>query len=295
MGVIKFDTRYITVDKAHSGEKLFQFLCKVVDKKVPKSAIMKWIRTGQVRINSKRAKPYVRIKEGERIRIPPHYIDIQPLKENSRNPFDLKKVFENEDFLVLDKPPMLCVQPGKDVEDSVYHRLKRVYGNNFYLVHRLDKETSGLLIIAKSYSYLQHLQKLWFEDKIKKLYLAWVNGNTSWWNWTELEEDIEIDGKMYHAISYVKTLKNQKKYSLVMVKLSTGRKHQIRIQLAKRDLPVVGDKKYGTKGYHQGLLLHAFYLAWDEYSFYSKPRWLNEFEVSEEMIKSLLKFKNSLP
>ncbi len=292
MGIIKFNTKYVEVDKIHNGEKLFQFLVKNVDKKVPKSAIMKWIRTGQVRINGKRAKPFVRLKEGEKVRIPPHYIDTDPIKEDSKNPFVLKKLFENEDFLVLEKPPNLCVQPGKKVEDSVYDRLKLIYGNDFYLVHRLDKETSGLLLVAKNYSYLQYLQHLWKENLITKVYLAWISSSVQWENWKKLEDELIIDDKKYPAVAYAKTIIKEKEKTLVAVKLQTGRKHQIRIQLAKRGYPVIGDKKYGHKSSDQGLLLHASYLSWDNFSFLSIPKWKGCYKVKEELILELTHLKS---
>ncbi len=284
---VKFNTKYIIVQKNNEGEKLFQFIMRQLDNKIPKSAVMKWIRTGQIRVDGKRSKPFSRLKKGQKIRIPPYFLDEKLIKEKSTNPFDLKKVYEDEDLIVLVKPPNLCVQPGKNVEDSVYHRLKSTYGTNFYLVHRLDKETSGLLLIAKSYSYLQHLQKLWLENKMRKIYLAWVNSPTNWWKWKKLEDILIINKKKYYASCYAKTLRNNNNSSLLVILLNTGRKHQIRIQLANRNRPIIGDKKYGGKGSNQGLLLHAYLLSWENISFSYPPMWKAPYNITEKDILNI--------
>jgi 23S rRNA pseudouridine955/2504/2580 synthase len=282
------NTKVVTITNKESGQKLYQFLERYLNKQVPRSALMKWIRTGQVRVDGKRAKPFERIFEGQRVRIPPHKINnfTQLSDSSEKNPFLLKKIYEDDKLLVLYKPPSLATQPGKNLKDSVYHRLKACYPIHVpYLVHRLDKETSGLLLVAKTYTYLRYLQNLLAQGKIKKIYLAWVNGNTYWSNWRRIEDSFEEyrDGKrrQVKAVSFVKTLENREDKSLVAVSLVTGRKHQIRIQLSLRNHPIIGEKKYAYLPSSQGLLLHAYLLKWDDKTFSCLPPWRGKFKVSK--------------
>ncbi len=284
---------YLEVNNASSGKKLFQFLDSFFNKGVPKSALMKWIRTGQVRIDGKRARPFDRVYEGQKIRIPPFSIEEKVLHEkNDKNPFVLKKIYEDKNLLVLYKPPNLPTQPGKNIEDSLYHRLKKEYPDNTpYLVHRLDRETSGIILTAKSYNYLKYLHSIFLSRKVKKVYLAWVRGNTKWDSWTEIKHFFEEhrDGKTKKvgAISFVKTLKNTEDRSLVAVLIKTGRKHQIRIQMSLLGHPIIGERKYAKMKGSKGLMLHSYLIAWDEYVFSSMPPWRKGYKVNPNLLKGI--------
>ncbi len=284
---------FVEVSSRDSGQKLYQFIEKRLKKQVPRSAIMRWIRTGQVRVDGKRAKPFQRIYEGQRIRIPPHKTgDVAPVvSSREKNPFLLKIAYKDPNVMVLEKPPGLPTQPGKGIDDSVYHRLQKKYGDAFYLVHRLDKETSGLLMVARSYSYLRHLHRLWRENRIKKIYLAWVEGKTRWMGWRRLEdffrEERDSSIKGVGAISFVRTLKVRGNKSLIGVCLVTGRKHQIRIQMSRRSHPIIGEKKYGHIPSSQGLLLHSALLGWDGREVESLPPWFGEFKVDRSLFSCL--------
>ncbi len=291
----------VIVSKKASGQKLYQFLEKYLNKQVPRSAIMKWIRTGQVRLDGKRTKPFERIYQGQEVRIPPHSMEDVAYTTNTsdKNPFLLKKIYEDENLLVLYKPPYLPTQPGKNIVDSVYHRVKRMYPKDPpYLVHRLDKHTSGLLLLAKNYLYLQHIQELLQKRKITKVYLAWVLGTTNWSNWTKIKDDFfehrDNKKRKVNAISFVKTLENKKSNSLVAVSLVTGRKHQIRIQLSKRGHPIIGEKKYAHISSSQGLLLHAYLLKWDKHKFTCPPPWTDIFHVGPDIEGKIFPLKFSL-
>ncbi len=283
----------VDVSSRDGGQKLYQFIEKYVNKQVPRSAIMKWIRTGQVRVDGKRAKPFQRIKQGQQIRIPPYRVEgDSPLiegRDHSSNPFLLRIVYEDPQVMVLVKPPNLPTQPGRAIKDSVYHRLKRQYPRETpYLVHRLDKETSGLLLVAKTYSYLRYLQGLWKENKIKKVYLAWIRGEPRWREWTRLRDVFveERDGrqKEVRAIAFVRSLEVRKGRSLVAVSLVTGRKHQIRRQMATRGMPIIGERRYSHVPCGQGLLLHSCLLAWDTIHLISIPPWFGEYRVDKEIM-----------
>lgn len=215
--------RHIKVNSRSSGRKLFQFLEDLLDKQVPRSALMKWIRTGQVRVDGKRAKPFDRLEKGQVVRIPPFKIDKRNiLDEQDQNPFVLKKIHEDKEFLVLYKPPNLATQPGKNIEDSLFHRLKREYPENTpFLVHRLDKETSGIIIVAKTFEYLKHLQNLFLSNRIQKIYLAWVQGNTQWDNWSMIKDNFiehrDSKKKRVEAISFIKTLKKTPRDTVLLL------------------------------------------------------------------------------
>lgn len=285
--------QYLEVSPEESGQKLLAFLQRRLQQSIPRSALMRWVRTGQVRLDSSRCKPFDRLSSGQVVRIPPYQIQAKQdclggLQD--KNPFQLRKVHEDHRILVLAKPPELAVQPGSNLTDSVVHRISRAYQNSPWLpalVHRLDKQTSGLLLLAKEYQYLQYLQRLWAQGKVQKIYLAWVGQKTSWSTWHRLEDHLQVaaDKKdrqhlQQKAVSYVQTLKNTRQGSLLAVRLLTGRKHQIRIQLAQRGLPLLGDRKYQGAASGQGLLLHACHLSWPDYAFNLEPPWLDEFSVS---------------
>ncbi len=288
---------YVSVTQAEAGQKLVQFLSRRLGGDIPRSAIMRWVRTGQVRVDSARAKPFQKVLAGQTIRIPPCRRETDPTKESGRkeaNPFRLRKVHEDEELLLLAKPPGLATQPGKGVGDNVDDLIRAEYRESEWppaLVHRLDKETSGLLVLAKTYSALRSLQRLWRENRVHKMYLAWVNGDVSWSGWTELRDEIyedrDSERRKVPAVSRARVLRRHRGCSLVAVSLDTGRKHQIRIQMAQRGHPVGGDRKYGSGGTSQGLLLHAYRLAWLDREFTLPPPWLGRFAVSSRDLEKL--------
>ena len=289
----------VRVSEPESGQKLVQFLSRRLEGQIPRSALMRWIRTGQVRVDNSRSKPFVRVLAGQEVRIPPHQTEpLEPIVPvHDANPFVLSTVFEDSRLLVLAKPPGLATQPGSGLRDSVHDRLAASFHSHVWrpsLVHRLDKETSGLLLVAKSYAYLQHLLSLWKKGKVTKVYLAWVPGSGLWKDWFTLEDTIpgsEHKGrrpmKTVQARSLVKAVYEHDGFSLVAVRLITGRKHQIRIQLATRGFPILGDQKYGSDRSGQGLLLHAYSLRFDGLSFELPPPWKGRFQVSAKLLKDL--------
>ncbi|MFO7802841.1 MAG: RluA family pseudouridine synthase [Desulfovermiculus sp.] len=290
---------HVIVSRAESGQKLLQFIERRLQGQVPRSAIMRWIRTGQVRVDGGRCKPFVRIRQGQTVRLPPYTQaeETKGLSQLSANPFALRRVHEDDEVLVLAKPPHLATQPGTGVEDSVSDRLESEYAHSTWvpaLVHRLDKATSGLLLVAKTYFALQHLQGLWRSGAVTKVYVAWVHGGWTGPEWTYLRDELpkEKDGRVQQvrAESWVTCLRHTPEASLLGVRLITGRKHQIRIQLARRGYPIVGDRKYGPgKSVGQGLLLHAAILGWEGRFFRLAPPWEEPFAVSEQELLFLPK------
>ena len=290
--------QHIEVTSAEDGQKLFQFLDRRLQGEIPRSALMRWIRTGQVRIDRSRSKPFTKVHSGQLVRVAPYSrdnLESAPVSASGKeNPFLLRTVYEDFQVLVLAKPSNLPSQPGKKQKDSVSERIKHMYANSDWvpaLVHRLDKDTSGLLLLAKTYNYLQYLQNIWSGEKVRKIYLAWVNADTNWSQWSRIKDVIyqKRDSEQYRvtAISSILTLERRKGMSLLAVGLHTGRKHQIRIQLQKRGLAIIGDQKYNAVASGQGLLLHAWHLSWDNYSFTLPPPWIDHYRVSPEIATSV--------
>jgi 23S rRNA pseudouridine955/2504/2580 synthase len=295
--------QHLRVTEAESGQKLLQFLNRRLEGQIPRSALMRWIRTGQVRVDKSRCKPFDTLQAGQTVRVPPCSVEPEaPIDDSLQgNPFRLARVHEDDSLLVLAKPPNLPSQPGTGQTDSIVHRLKQAYADRAWmptLVHRLDKETSGLLLVAKTYGSLRHLQTLWQGGQVCKVYLAWVLGQTPWSGWSQIRDSLEQTirrgkntrpvSRRVTAVSMVRTIRRQSSASLVAVRLVTGRKHQIRLQMAQRGHPVLGDSKYGQSRAGQGLLLHACYLAWENRAFRLAPSWLDEYAVSQEELETCL-------
>ena len=179
--------QHLTVAAGEAGQKLLQFLERRAG--APRPLIHKWIRTGQVRVDGKRAGPYDRLDEGTVVRVPPHQPGAESdgpaagLDAGLRPPVlpALPVLYEGRGLLVIDKPSGLAAQPGSGLTDSVVDRLKTLYGDREFLpslAHRLDRDTSGILLCATTYERLRELNDL-FKAKgegLRKVYLAWARG-----------------------------------------------------------------------------------------------------------------------
>jgi 23S rRNA pseudouridine955/2504/2580 synthase len=232
----------------------------------------RWIRTGQVRRNSSRARAFDRVETGDRIRVPPFALRMADIAETDAAGLPLPEIVaELPGLLVLNKPAGLPVQPGSGHTDSVTSRLAAHFAHVPFTptpAHRLDKDSSGLLLAATSYERLRALHEAFAQRTLKKTYLAWVEGA-----WPEdgvcvLRDLLEKTGRPgrekvrsgqgREALSEVVCLYREAGRSLLSVVLLTGRTHQIRAQLAARGHPLCGDVKYGARPRRGGLFLHAF-------------------------------------
>ncbi len=244
---------------------------------VPQSLIEKLIRKKKIKVNKKRIKTSYRVQFNDIIEV--YGIDnlnlrAQP-KKNIYTPSEKEKkeygkfIIENNDnFLVINKPAGIPVQGGTKSFKNIIDLLKNTKffdGTKPYIVHRLDKETSGVMIIAKNREYAQLFTSLFRIRKIHKIYLAITYGEVK--NVTLLQDNLityENNKKVVQkAISYLKVLKSNNEYSFLELKPITGRKHQLRKQLYNIGNPIVGDNKYyfvrkKSEIKIKNLMLHAY-------------------------------------
>lgn len=253
--------RYLQVDEQHSGQRIDNYL-RVQLKGLPKTAIYKLLRKGQVRVNKRRIKAEYRLQNGDEVRIPP----IRDPKEQDKvqvpkglvQELDSWILYEDEYLMAINKPAGLAVHKGSNVNFGLIDVLRQARPNAPFLelVHRLDRETSGCLLIAKTRDALLELHDLIRDHQLQKRYLALVANN---WRGgarqieTSLQNDrqavqrkirVEEDGRL--AISYFKPLKRYDSATLMEIEIKTGRTHQIRVQAAHLEHPILGDRKYGN-------------------------------------------------
>lgn len=262
--------RWIVVGEESEAQRIDNFLLREL-KGVPKSHVYRVLRSGEVRVNSGRVKPDYRLRVGDRIRLPPIRTAQRP---PPARPLDLPVAFEDASLLVIDKPSGVAVHGGSGVSFGVIESLRaaRPQAKFLELAHRLDRDTSGLLILCKKRSALVELHRMLREGEVHKTYLAVVKGALAK-KTLELRESLHkyvtasgerrvaVQPEGRAALTRVKRLKTSKDFSLLEVELLTGRTHQIRVHLAHAGHPIVGDDKYGdfalNRQVKQRLLLHA--------------------------------------
>ncbi|MFC3194209.1 RluA family pseudouridine synthase [Marinicella sediminis] len=273
----------LVVTDNESGQRLDNYLLKH-RKQVAKSNWYKLIRKGQVRINGKRAKPLSRLIPGDEVRIPPGVFFIE--KKVTKVPDRLKQqlqacvVFENADFLVLDKPAGMPVHAGSGHDCGVVEALTAMKGfENLQLAHRLDKDTSGCLLLAKNRQALLAFQQAMKEQQVKKSYLALLTGefneavtveqplNTH--NRVNGIRTVVVDPSGQHAVTHFEPIQSGCGVSLVACRIETGRTHQIRVHAQHLGCPVLGDRLYGKADnrFERKLFLHACRLRFADQDF----------------------------
>ncbi len=259
--------RRVRVDEGSAGQRLDNFLLREL-KGVPKTHVYRIIRSGEVRVNKARAAADTRLQPGDEVRLPPVRVAAPDPASHPESvpPREFPVLFEDEHLLVVDKPAGVAVHGGSGVSFGVIEQLRRARPQATFLelVHRLDKETSGLLMLAKRRSALTRLQDQFRQRETGKTYAALVAGT-----WPANRKVIDVALHKYldaagerrvravpadHAqgqrsISLVRVVSAYAApapgFTLLDVTIKTGRTHQIRVHLAHEGHPIVGDDKYG--------------------------------------------------
>lgn len=252
--------QWITVDADMAGQRLDNFLMARL-RGVPKGKIYRIVRKGEVRVNKGRVRPDTRLKAGDEVRIPPV---VRPQKPVSDIPGDRVQavmenavVFENDDMLVVNKPSGIAVHGGSGLSFGLIEVLRaaRPEARFLELVHRLDRDTSGLVMIARKRSALRFLQEELRQRRVQKFYHALVSGH---WpaSLTEVPEPllryempngerrVRVDAGGKPSLTRYRVLDVWQGYSLVEASPVTGRTHQIRVHCASAGHPIAGDDKY---------------------------------------------------
>lgn len=280
---------FVEVDHEHAGQRLDNFLLRHL-KGVPRTLVYRIIRKGEVRINKGRARQTTRLQQGDIVRIPPlrQSQQIQDSADNTRYQFlSASILFEDEALMAINKPSGMAVHGGSGIKVGIIEALRMLRPELKYLelVHRLDRETSGCLLLAKKSATLRRLHEDFKHNslqnaRVDKRYLALVRGR---WKYgqrrviknlnTEArrggERHVVVDQQGSYASSIFSPRKTGDVASLVEVKLLTGRTHQVRVHAQSENHPLAGDQRYGDPEFNRKmkkmglkrLFLHAHELA----------------------------------
>jgi len=277
--------QFVEITESQDGQRIDNFLIKTL-KNLPRSRLYRIIRKGEVRVNKKRIKPVYKLRIGDIVRIPPVQLEANEdtpvvIPQDLLNKVNAAILFENDSIIILNKPSGLAVHSGSGLRYGaidVLRKLREQY--DIELVHRLDRDTSGCLLFAKTRQGLLAMQNLFKSQQLRKTYLAIVKGH-----WDKSVKDIQLPllkqtmsngerkvfvddrGQQAHTKIEQVTLfsKNGIDYSLLKIRLLTGRTHQIRVHCKSQNHEIGGDQKYGDRLFNKRiknlsesrLLLHA--------------------------------------
>lgn len=294
--------RFITIDERSLGQRIDNFLLREL-KGIPRSKVYRILRKGEVRVDGRRVKPEYKLSVGEKVRIPPVHSSQEKITSQAQAPQASKALLatleaailhEDEHLIFVNKPAGLAVHGGSGITIGLIEAFRQLRPElkSIELVHRLDRETSGVLMLAKSLTVLRELHELLLQGQIEKRYQALVCGV---WSGGEQRIDTALEkqphqrqkirvspttprkhkhakGTAKHkqrwASSIFSPLRLYQNTSLLEVRLLTGRMHQIRVQASHLGHPLCGDKRYGdfkkNREYQRlglkRLFLHAYYL-----------------------------------
>ena len=279
------EVRHVEVGPGESGQRLDNFLLRVL-KGVPRTHVYRLLRKGEVRVNGRRARPDRRLEDGDVVRLPPVRMaqDAGPRRVPDALLVTVRSavIHEDERILALDKPPGLAAHGGSGLAFGAIEALRAERpGSELELAHRLDRDTSGVLVVAKDRGSLRLLHALLREGAVSKSYLALVQGRwqlgrkridvplkTNLRQGGERVVKVHVEGKA--AASTFKPLRHfGPRATLVEVEIHTGRTHQIRVHAAYAGHPIAGDEKYGDRDFNTAMraaglrrmFLHAHRMA----------------------------------
>lgn len=286
--VSKSTARFVVVNESHIGQRIDNFLMREL-KDVPRSYVYRILRKGEVRVNKKRIKPVYKLQDGDSVRIPPVFLpDKQPTNIAPASLLEEIKasiILEDEDIIFINKPSGLAVHGGSGVRYGLIESFRQLRTDLPFieLVHRLDKETSGIVMLAKNRQTLLQLHEMMKQGAFNKYYQTLIKGE--WSGGTRIiknqlqrqqgrRQKVQVvafddqaennlasnhNGKARktknsknktgkESISIFSPIQVYKGFTLMKVELLTGRMHQIRAQLADLNHPVIGDSQYGDFG-----------------------------------------------
>ena len=250
----------LKIGNDHAGRRIDNFLINFF-RDLPKSKIYSMLRKGEIRVNSGRIKPLYKLKINDEIRIPPYLIDFKNKEANLKIPhsriqkFIKSIIYQNDDYILVNKDSELSVHSGTKNQFGLIDIARAHFPSlDIDLCHRIDKSTSGCVLIAKNKLFLRHFNNQLKSNKVEKKYEAILFG--------VLDKDVKVKSKIdtstkehnhkvseskdgKEAISTFKILKKFISFTYVEVHISTGRMHQIRVQSSNLNHPIVNDKKYG--------------------------------------------------
>lgn len=259
------------VGEAEAGQKLLRLLSRRLA--LPESLLHRWLRTGQIRLNGRRSKPFEVVKAGDIIRLPTF---ANRLNADAAAPdvpsadSGLPPIIDAVDGIwAFAKPAGLAVQGGTGLNENLADMLARVYAGHAFIpapAHRLDRQTSGVLLIGASFPALRQLQQWFAKGLMQKEYLAWTHGRFPSEGDCLLRHYLEESDKVtafnapapnrHEARCLVRPILHRADCSLLHIRLLTGRKRQLRAQLAAMGTPVAGDSRYGARP-GASMLLHS--------------------------------------
>ncbi|MEM7259674.1 MAG: RluA family pseudouridine synthase [Pseudomonadota bacterium] len=260
--------QHVEVDASAAGQRIDNFLMRLL-KSAPRSLVYRLLRTGQVRVNKGRAKPSMKLNAGDVVRIPPMTLataNTVHLPAGAISALEQSIVREDDHWIFINKPEGLAVHAGTGVNFGVIDLAQRIFDDkNIALVHRLDRETSGCLVLARNRIAAVHFQQCLRNGTVRKRYTAMVAGKVagSFREDAPLQKNQPQDGERMvvvdhrigkSAVSHFSPACTGEASSIVDVEIETGRTHQIRVHAAHRGHPILGDARYGDRNTNKRLV-----------------------------------------
>lgn len=262
--------KYLEVSTDDAGMRIDNFILKY-EKGVPKTRIYKAIRTGEIRIDKKRAKAFAKLTAGQHIRLPPWSKPEDKEINITTNPLPSWIVYEDEQIIAINKPEGIAVHAGTKQDYGLVDLASDYFGQKCYLVHRLDKAVSGIILLTKNRNACKTILEKWHDIACHKSYQAVVFTNQL--KPCVIDKPLPDKASMAHkdkncqsAVTHIQPLASVNSLTWTNITIKTGRYHQIRRHLALVNMPIVGDCRYGhfdknrayTKEHKiKGLWLHA--------------------------------------